>query len=78
MYKLAEKKNKLISFIDETMKNERVELTARGKKLAEVKLQIGIFLGEALSPLLFVIAVMLLFLIYQPLRSGRIWHKVNF
>ena len=36
----------------------RVELTAGGKSLAEAKIQRGIFQGDALSPLLFVIAMM--------------------
>ena len=38
----------------------RVELTARGRSLAETKIQRGIFQGDALSPLLFIIAMMLL------------------
>ena len=40
------------------MKNWRVELTAREKKLAEVKIQRGIFQGDVLPPLLFIIAMM--------------------
>ena len=39
------------------MENWRVELTARGKSLTEVKIQKGISQGDALSPLLFVIAM---------------------
>ena len=37
------------------MKNWKVELIARGKTLVEVKIHRGIFCGDALSPLLFVI-----------------------
>ena len=37
--------------------NMRVELTTGGKSLAEVKILKGIFKGDALSPLLFVIAM---------------------
>ena len=40
------------------MKNWKVELTARVKTLAEVKIQRGIFQRDALSPLLFVITMM--------------------
>ena len=40
------------------MKNWRVVLAAGGKSLAEAKIQRGIFQGDALSPLLFVIAMM--------------------
>ena len=40
------------------MKNWKVELTAGGKSLAEVKIQRGIFHGDALSSLLIVISMM--------------------
>ena len=40
------------------MKNWRVEQTAGGKRLAEVKIQRGISQAYALSPSLFVIAMM--------------------
>ena len=42
----------------ETMKNWKVELTAGDKTLAEVKILRGIFQGDVLLPLLFVIAMM--------------------
>ena len=40
------------------MNTWRVELTAGGRSLAEIKIQRGIFQGDALSPLLFIIAMM--------------------
>ena len=40
------------------MKIRRIELTAGGRSLAEAKIQRGIFQGDALSPLLFIIAMM--------------------
>ena len=46
-------------FIEKTRKNWRVERTTGGKILDEVKIYEGIFQGNALSPLLFVIAMML-------------------
>ena len=55
MYKIS---HEIINFIEKTMKNWRVELTAGGKSLAETKIQRGIFQGDALSPRLFIIAVM--------------------
>ena len=55
MYKLPDE---TIHFIKKTMETWRVELTARGKSLAEVKIQRGILQGHTLSPLLFVIAMM--------------------
>ena len=55
MYKIFDE---VINFIEKTMKTWRVELTARGKSLAEAKVQRGIFQRDALSPLLFEIAMM--------------------
>ena len=57
MYKIS---NEVISFIEKTMKTWKVEPTARGKILAEAKNQWGMFQENALSLLLFVIAIMLL------------------
>ena len=54
MYKIS---NEVINFIEKTMKNWRVEMTAGGKSFAEVKIQRGMFWGDALSPLLFVVAM---------------------
>ena len=55
MYKIS---HETINFIEKTMKNWRVELTVGGKSLVETKIQIGICQGDALSPLLFIIAMM--------------------
>ena len=55
MYKIS---NEVINFIKKTMKTWRVELTARGRSLVEAKIQIGIFQGDALSPLRFIITMM--------------------
>ncbi len=52
------------------MKNCRVELTAGGKSLAETKIQRGIFQGDALSPLLFKIAMMPLNHILRKCTAG--------
>ena len=43
-----------------TVKTWRVELTAGEKSLAEVKIHRGLFQGDALLPLLFVITMMAL------------------
>ena len=55
MYKISAE---VINFIEKTMKTWRVELTAGRRSLAEAKIQRGIFRGDALSPLLFIIAMM--------------------
>ena len=55
MYKISDV---VINFIEKTMKTWRVKLIAGGRSLAEAKIQRGIFQGDALSPLLFIIAMM--------------------
>ena len=55
MYKIS---HEVINFMDKTMKTWRVELTAGGRRLAEAKIQRGIFQGDALSRLIFIIAMM--------------------
>ena len=63
------------------MKNWRVELTAGGKSLAETKIQRGIFQGDALSPLLFIISMMPLNPILKKCTAGyklsRLQEKIN-
>ena len=67
MYKIS---HEVINFIDKTMKTWRVELTAGGRSLAEAKIQRGIFQGDALSPLLFIIAMMSLNHILRKCTAG--------
>ena len=71
MYKIS---NEVINFIDKTMKTRRVELTTGGGSLAEAKIQRAIFQGDALSPLLFIIAMMPL---NQILRKYTAGYKLN-
>ena len=63
------------------METRTVELTAGGKSLAEVKFQRGIFLGDALSPLIFVIAMMPLNHILRKCTAGyklsKLLAKIN-
>ena len=62
--------DQVVQFIEKTIEIWRVELTARGKSLAEVKIQRSIFQGDALSPLLFVIAMMPLNHILRKCTAG--------
>ena len=52
------------------MQTWRVELTVGGRILAEAKIQRGIFQGDALSPLLFIIALMPLNHIHRKCSAG--------
>ena len=54
---MYETSDKVVNVIEETMKNWRVELTVRRKSFVEAKIQRAIFQGDALSPLLFLIAM---------------------
>ena len=67
MYKIS---HEVIYFIEETMKNLRLELTAGGWSSAEEKIQIDIFQGDALSPLLFLTAIMPLNHIHRKCTTG--------
>ena len=67
MYKISDE---VINFIEKTMKTWKVELTAVGRSLAEVKVQRSIFQGDSLSPLLFIIAMMPLYHILRKCTAG--------
>ena len=67
MYKIS---HDVIHFIENTTETWRVELTAEGKSLAETKIQRGIFQGDALSPLQFIIAMMPLNHILRKCTAG--------
>ena len=67
MYKISDE---VINFIDKTMKTWRVELRAAGRRLAEAKIQRGIFQGDALPRLLFIIAMVPLKHILRKFTAG--------
>ena len=56
--KMQKISDEVINFTEKTMQTWRVKLTAGGRSIAETKIQRGIFQGDALSPLLFIIAMM--------------------
>ena len=71
MYKIS---HEVINFIEQTMQTWRVELTAGGRSISETKIQRRIFQRDALSPLLFIIAMMLL---KHILRKCAVGYKVS-
>ena len=78
MYKIS---HEVINFIEKNMQTWRSELTAGGRSLPETKIQRGIFQGDALSPLLFIIAMMPLNHILRKCTAGyklsRSQKKIN-
>ena len=78
MYKIT---HEVINFIEQTMKTWRVDLTTEGRSIAETNIQRGIFQGDALSPLVFIIAMMPLNHILRKCVAGyklsRSQEKIN-
>ena len=68
MYKISDK---VIDSIEKTMKTWKVELTAGGRSLTEAKVQRCIFQRDSISPLLFIITMILLNHIVTTPRAGR-------
>ena len=71
MYKIS---HETMNFIEKTMKNWRVELTAEQRPLSEIKIQRVIFQCDALSPLHFIIAMIPLNHILRNCNAG---YKLN-
>ena len=68
--KMYEIPDKDIQFIAKNMEIWRVESMTEGKSLVEVKIKRGIFQGDAISPLLFVITMMPLKQIHRKFTAG--------
>ena len=60
-------------FPEKTTKTWRVELTCANQQLGEVNIERGIFQGDELSPLLFVVAMISL---THVLSKDKIWLRV--
>ena len=56
-------------FLENTMNTWRVELTCANQQLGEVNIKRGIFQGDALSPLLFVVAMIPLTHVLRKIQS---------
>ena len=62
------------SFVNTSMKQWNTELTASNQRLGNVKIRRGIFQGDSLSPLLFVLVIIPLTLV---LRQTKISHELE-
>ena len=62
--------NNIQNFLGESMKTWRTELTAYVEKLGEVRIKRGIFQGDSLSPLIFVLSMITLTLVFRKMGIG--------
>ena len=78
MFGIAEN---LRTFLQKSMQQWRLSLTANGEDLGEVNVKRGIFQGDSLSPLFFVLSMMSLSLILKEVNACYKWgkkeHKLN-
>ena len=60
----------MISIISNSMMNWKTVLTSGGMALGQVDIRRGIFQGDSLSPLLFIVIMLLLTLVLRKIRAG--------
>ena len=69
-------------FILSSMKKWKTELTSRGQQLGVVNIDRGIFQGDSLSPLLFILCMVPISLVLRRSRAGYEWggreYKINY
>ena len=68
----------LRTFLQKSMQQWRLSLTANGEDLGEVNVKGGIFQGDSLSPLLFVLSKVLLSLILKKVNTCYKWGKKEY
>ena len=68
--KMSKISDEVKNFIEKTMKTWKVELTAGRRRLAEAKVNRGIFQRDTLSPILLIITIMLLNHILRKCTAG--------
>ena len=70
--------NNVQDFLNNSMKSWKLELNASGKTLGEVDIRKGIFQGDSLSPLLFVLCMVPLTWLLRRARTGYEWGDKGF
>ena len=68
--KLTHVAENIINFVERSMSSWRTELTSSGEMLGSVRIRRGIFQGDSLSPLLFVICMIPLTCVLRKARAG--------
>ena len=62
--------NNIIGTLEKSMKTWKVKLTSGGESLGELKIRMGIFEGDSISPLLFVLALIPKSMVLNTTRTG--------
>ena len=70
--------NNVQDFLNNSMKSWKLELNASGKTLGEVDIRKGIFQGDSLSPLLFVLCMVPLTWLLRRAKAGYEWGNKGF
>ena len=78
MFRVAENMQKVLG---NSMKKCKTELTSGGQKLGTVRIRRGIFQGDSLSPLCFVLALTSMLFVLREVKEGYqlgdLYGKVN-
>ena len=75
MFGIAENIRK---FVENSMKNRKLRLASNGLDLCEIDVNRGIFQGDSLSPLIFVIFMIPLSILFRKVKASYEWGRKEF